>query len=49
MDTADYKWDVLTKPTAFAELVETPIYSADFDTIADTNVFIARIGFGRVY
>ena len=47
-DRTDYKWDVLTKPTAVNEMPEHPIYSADFETIADTNVFIARIGFGRV-
>lgn len=47
-DTADYKWDVLTKPAAFANLVEHPIYCATFGTIADNDVVIARVGFGRV-
>ena len=47
-DRTAFKWDVLTKPAAFANLVEHPIYSASAGTIGDDAVLIARIGFGRV-
>ena len=47
-DRADYLWDSLTKPAAFANLVETPIWCASQEAVAANGIAMARIGYGRV-
>ena len=47
-DRADYKWDALTAPAAFANLVDFPIYCADRNASADNAITQARIGYGRI-
>ena len=46
-DRADYLWDTLTKPAAFADLVTNPIVCVSRHGVAANGLAIARIGYGR--
>ena len=44
----DRDWDVLTKPAAFANLVDVPVTCVSRSPVASGGIAEARIGYGRV-
>ena len=43
-----FDWNVLTRPAAFANLVDLPIHSVNRQDAAAADLFKAAIGYGRV-
>ena len=47
-NTSNFDWETVTKPTDFNTIIKKPIICVDV-SVADTELFQARIGFGELF
>ena len=47
-NTSNFDWETVAKPTAFTDLIAKPVECVDL-AVADTEIFKARIGYGRIF